>query len=87
VGPVEGAHAVDLGPREPVDPREGGLQVFGETVDDRGTPALSPLPFHDALADLPVEGEDFAVDRERGQAKRGEGSGALPDMDILRDDA
>lgn len=66
VGQVEGAHAIDVGARKPADSGEGGLQVLAEAVDHCGAPAFGLLPFHDVLADVPVESKEFVVNGEGG---------------------
>src|SRR5271166_4910728 len=65
-GVIEGAHAIDVGARKPADSGEGGLQVLAEAVDHCGAPAFGLLPFHDVLADVPVERKEFVVNGEGG---------------------
>ena len=65
-GPGRRAHAIDVGARKPADSGEGGLQVLAEAVDHCGAPAFGLLPFHDVLADVPVESKEFVVNGEGG---------------------
>ena len=42
------------------------MQVGGQAVDDLGPQPSSLLPAEDVAADLPVQQDEFAVDREGG---------------------
>ena len=66
----EGAHVEQIGAGKTFHLRESGAKVAGETLDDFGTPALLGLTGENVFPQLPIEGDEFTVDRERGALLR-----------------
>ena len=62
----EGAHLEQVGAGKTFHLGKSGAQVTGKAVDDFGSPALLSLAGEDVVAELPVESDEFAIDRERG---------------------
>ena len=62
----EGTHVEQVGAGEALHFRKGDAKVAGKALDDFGSPALLGLAGEDVFPKLPVEGDELAVDRERG---------------------
>ena len=62
VSQEKGPHAVDVGAGEAADSGESRLQILAQTINDGTAPPFGLLTLDDALADMPVEGEQFPVD-------------------------
>ena len=78
---VEGAHPVEVCPREAAQPGERLLEVFAQAVEHRVTPAVAFLACDDVSPDLPVERDELPVDSER----RSKLSGADPFLDLTEE--
>jgi hypothetical protein len=61
----EGSHVFQVPGREAFHAGEFPSEVVGEPIDDLGTPAMLFLPSQDVPADLPVEEDELAVNRDR----------------------
>lgn len=46
-------------------------QIGGEAVDDLGAPAVRLMALADRPADLPIQADQFPIDRQRGPDLRG----------------
>jgi hypothetical protein len=62
----ERAHVHEVRSGEPAEVGEHLAQVMGQAFDDFAAPSLVGLAVEDVPADLPVEPEQFGVDRQRG---------------------
>lgn len=66
----ERSHVFEVPGRESLGAGELATQVVRQSVDDLGPPAILLLPGQDVASRLPVEKDEFAVDRD-GSLKPG----------------
>ena len=65
-GEIESAHPPDVACREARDVGKFAPQVGGQTLDNGLAPGLGALALDDRPANVPVQGDKFAIDGKRG---------------------